>query len=93
MMVKGEVKCLHCGYVSGTWVGASGSPLTMSGFAAPGGLPEGADANAGIHCLRCKGPVFLYDSGPVLSSERLRRIRRLRAQLAAYETPDDGFAA
>ena len=93
MMVRGEVKCLHCGYVSGAWAGVSGAPLTASGFTAVAGAKKGADAKAAIHCGRCGGPVFLNDASGVRRSDRLRRIERLRAQLAAYDAPDDGFAA
>ncbi len=94
MMVKGDVKCLHCGFVSGSWVGAGGAPLTTAGFT--GVSVSGAEGPGGgraIHCIRCRGPVILHEAQPVKSSERLRRIQRLRERLAAYDAPDEGFAA
>ncbi|HXU23860.1 MAG TPA: hypothetical protein VN697_07505 [Tepidiformaceae bacterium] len=88
MLVVGDVKCLHCGYLSGQWVGVSGAPLTVKGFrATPSSdapAPE-ADTTALIRCVRCAGPVFLDEATAVSNSSRLRRIRRLREQIAALE--------
>ncbi len=93
MLVKGEIKCLHCGHISGEWVGVSGSALTMEGFKATGAQTRSGDASAAIHCQRCDGPVFLDDAGLVISSYRIRKIRRLRAQIAAYDAKRAGQAA
>lgn len=85
MLVTGDVKCLHCGYISGRWVGPGGAPVIESGFTpgSPRTAPE--DPGAAVRCLRCDGPVFLDEVSPVISSYRLRRIQRLRDQLAALE--------
>jgi hypothetical protein len=84
MLVTGDIKCLHCGFISGSWVGAKGSPLTVSGL--KGRKPDaGADPSAMVRCQRCAGPVFLDDASPVISSYRLRRIRRLREQIATID--------
>ncbi len=88
MLVIGEVKCLHCGYLSGQWVGPGGAPLTMEGFRPAGRQPataEAAEGHALVRCLRCAGPVFLDDASAVRSSARIRRIRRMREQIAALE--------
>lgn len=97
MLVVGDVKCLHCGYLSGQWVGVSGAPLTLEGFrpAQPPQPKEGCgataleatalEATALMRCLRCAGPVFLDEATAVSNSSRLRRIRRLREQIAALE--------
>ncbi len=85
MFVTGELKCLHCGFVSGKWVGERGHALTASGFK---GLPAETprtDASGNVACTRCAGPVFLDDVAPVISSYRLRRIQRLREQIAALD--------
>jgi hypothetical protein len=58
----------------------------MAGFKpvqGDGGVP--GDPAALVRCGRCDGPVFLDDADPVISSYRLRRIRRLRQQIAALE--------
>jgi hypothetical protein len=87
MLVKGEVKCLHCGFISGSWVGQKGSPVTMMGYTRGSGAADQrpADAASPVRCVRCDGPVFLEDLEPVISSYRLRRIRRLREQIAAID--------
>jgi len=86
MLVKGDIKCLHCGYITGQWVGQKGSPLFSSGLRDGRGLELPAEtANTLVRCGRCDGPVLLDDSTPVISPHRLRRIQRMRAQLAAIE--------
>jgi len=84
MFVKGDLKCLHCGSTSYQWTGTRGAALTFNGVPAVQ-RPADADENAVVRCLRCNGPVFLEDVEPVVSSSRIRRIRRLREQLAALD--------
>jgi len=84
MLVIGEVKCLHCGFENGRWVGAKGAPLTNSGFRNESAA-EAAEPGDLIRCSRCDGPVFLDDASTVINSSRLRRIRRLREQIAALD--------
>lgn len=84
MLVRGDVKCLHCGYVSGSWVGMAGGPLRRSGFTASTPVPPDAIPDP-LRCLRCGGPVYLDAASPVLSPSRLRRIRQLREQLEALD--------
>ena len=96
MLVTGDVKCLHCGFLSGRWVGVSGAPVTRAGLkrldGAVAGDPCGGPDEA-VRCQRCDGPVFLDDANPVISSTRLRRIRRLREQIAAFDAHRGGRAA
>jgi hypothetical protein len=84
MLVIGDIKCLHCGFENGRWVGAKGSPITVKGLRNRSGVPA-EDVNALVRCARCEGPVFLDDASPVNNTARLRRIRRLREQLAALD--------
>ena len=84
MLVIGNVKCLHCGFENGRWVGQKGAQLTVGGIRGRSLGPE-ADPSAIIHCSRCEGPVFLDDASLVINSYRLRRIRRLRDQIAALD--------
>ncbi len=84
MLVIGDIKCLHCAHISGRWVGPKGAPLTVSGLR--NHVPvAGDDPQALVRCARCEGPVFLDDASLVISSYRLRRIRRLREQIAALD--------
>lgn len=84
MLVIGDIKCLHCAHITGRWVGPKGAPLTLSGLRNYE-LSEGDDPQALVRCRRCEGPVFLDDASLVISSYRLRRIRRLREQIAALD--------
>jgi hypothetical protein len=84
MLVKGDIKCLHCGHISGQWVGEGGTPLTFAGFRGPTPI-DTPEPSAVIHCRRCCGPVFLDDAALVRNSYRLRRIARMRRQLALYD--------
>jgi hypothetical protein len=80
MLVSGDLKCLHCGHTSGHWVGPRGAPL------AAGGQPPASPTR----CGRCQGPVYLDDVTPVATAFRLRRIQRMRQQLAASSSPPPG---
>ena len=84
MLVIGNIKCLHCGFENGRWVGAKGAPLTVSGIR-DHRIHDGEDPSALVRCARCDGPVFLDDASLVINSARLRRIRRLREQIAALD--------
>jgi hypothetical protein len=84
MLVLGNVKCLHCGFENGRWVGRKGALLTVGGLR-DRALAPGDDPAALVHCSRCAGPVFLDDASAVLNGSRLRRIRRLREQIAALD--------
>jgi hypothetical protein len=85
MLVTGDIKCLHCGFLSGRWVGSKGAPLTASGLRSKDGGTH-VDLSALLHCGRCEGPVYLEDVNAVISSTRLRRIRRLREQIARLDS-------
>lgn len=85
MLVTGDVKCLHCGYISGKWVGQGGTPVIETGFTPGSPRTAADDAGAPVRCVRCDGPVLLDEVTPVISSYRLRRIQRLRDQIAALE--------
>lgn len=88
MLVLGEITCLHCGHVTGEWVGESGAPLLAAGLRRQDAV---SDPSTLLRCGRCEGPVFLDAASAVRSSARLRRIQRLRRQLAAFG--DGGQAA
>lgn len=83
MLVMGDLKCLHCGFDNGRWVGAKGTAPTLGGLRPR--LEGEFDPNAPARCQRCAGPVFLDDASPVMNSYRLRRIQRMREQLAALD--------
>ena len=66
MKVVGEVKCYHCGHVSGEVEGNRTDRLVLHSFKPrPGyqGKPPGPGDR--IRCERCRGPVYLEDVRPV----------------------------
>jgi hypothetical protein len=85
MLVKGDLKCLHCGHVSGEWVGTQGAPLQAIGYKGAQDQQPRTDSSGTVRCSRCEGPVFLEAPQPVINAARLRRIRRLREQIAALD--------
>ncbi len=84
MLVIGDVNCLHCGFELGTWTGTRGSALTNAGLKAAT-RPAGAEESAPVRCSRCQGPVLLTNLRAAVTPERLRRIQRMRDQLAQYD--------
>ena len=85
MRVKGEVKCLHCGFVSGVWTGESGAPLTADGFVPEDEAAGRDEVTDPISCVRCGGPVTRHDASPVISRRRIERLRRMRARVAELQ--------
>jgi hypothetical protein len=62
MQVIGDVKCYHCGHISGQVEGARGKRLVIQAFRPRPGY-EGDPPAQGerIRCERCSGPVYLED--------------------------------
>ncbi len=66
MKVVGEVKCYHCGHVSGEVEGTRTDRLVLQSFkprAGYKGKPPGPGDR--IRCERCRGPVYLEDVRPL----------------------------
>ena len=62
MLIRADVKCYYCGFVSGHLEGDPQSPRAQWSFhpssdAAPGSRQRGRQ----IRCGRCGGPVYLDD--------------------------------
>jgi hypothetical protein len=57
-----DVKCYHCGHISGQIHGLRHQPLRVSNFVPRPGY-TGAEPKPGtrLRCERCQGPVFLED--------------------------------
>lgn len=60
MKISAEIKCYHCGYVSGQLVGEANSPMKVEAFKPnpnyKGPMPHQGDP---LRCFRCGGPVYL----------------------------------
>ena len=66
MIVTADVKCYHCGHVSGQVIGAREGPLRTSSFVPrPGYTKEMPRAGERLRCERCGGPVYLEDVSPM----------------------------
>lgn len=65
MQVVGDVKCYHCGHISGQVEGVRTTRLVLHKFT-PGAGHTGRVPGPGdrIRCERCAGPVFLEDLRP-----------------------------
>ena len=83
MQVIADVKCYHCGHVSGQVEGTRSKRLVLHTFNPRPGY-EGTPPTKGdrIRCERCKGPVYLEDlrtvtpeAMPVLSPQTAGRKR------------------
>ena len=66
MRVVGEVKCYHCGHVSGEIEGTRTDRLVLHAFRPrPGYKGEVPRPGQRIRCERCQGPVYVEDLRPV----------------------------
>jgi hypothetical protein len=86
MQVTATVKCYHCGHVSGTMRGQYGQRLYGADFKPRDGY-EGLVPGPGepVRCERCTGPIYLEDVTPVVPMTTIRRIRRMRSELAKLD--------
>lgn len=62
MDMIGDVKCYHCGHISGQVEGTKDKELVLTGFNPRPGY-EGRKPGSGdkLRCERCQGPVFIED--------------------------------
>lgn len=77
--VKGDLKCYHCGHVSGELVGRSDLPFHLRTFNPAGDCERGSKVGDRFFCCRCGGPVFLDDIEVV-------RERTFKCVIDPYET-------
>ena len=90
MQVVGDVKCYHCGHVSGQVEGTRTKRLVLHSFTPrpgyKGPIPGPGDR---LRCERCSGPVYLEDLRPapepafqVVVPARIKRARPSRNKAA-----------
>jgi hypothetical protein len=94
MKTVADVKCYHCGHISGEATLAAGSQTVVTAFhpAAGNCTSPSAVQQGHLRCCRCGGPVFLDETRvvrplPVLTLEDLkpRRGRPRKADVLARE--------
>lgn len=59
MVVKGQVKCYHCGFISGEMEGEIGVPLYHWSFRPNPVCNEPSSVSRTLRCCRCGGPAYL----------------------------------
>ncbi len=62
MVISADIKCYHCGHVSGQLVGDPSQPVKISAFH-PSAMWSDKSLRPGetLRCFRCGGPVYLDD--------------------------------
>lgn len=62
-MIKGDLKCYHCGYISGTASGDQEQPLKEWHVRLASTCDPQRVWRAGrLHCCRCGGPLFMDET-------------------------------
>ncbi|MEX1255230.1 MAG: hypothetical protein WEE64_12900 [Dehalococcoidia bacterium] len=89
MHVVGDVKCYHCGHISGQVEGSRTERLVLHAFKPrPGYQGEVPGPGQRLRCERCQGPVYLEDLHPAPPQQEpimlptKKRARSSRSQAA-----------
>ena len=64
MTLVADVKCYHCGWISGRVTGEKGQAKHLWAFEARDGSRTPLDPRKRLRCLRCNGPVYAADMRP-----------------------------
>ena len=73
--VVADVKCYHCGHISGQIIAERNAPLNVTNFVPrPGYQGPAPRPGVRLRCERCQGPVFL-DNRTVVTPTPPIRIR------------------
>ena len=80
MRQQADVKCYHCGDVSGTWVWPTQASPAVGLFRSAASQEAVIVPLRQLRCGRCQGPVYLDDPETVVQSREIvvERIRRGR---------------
>jgi len=80
MRQQADVKCFHCGDVSGTWVWPAQASPAVGLFRSASSRQAMVVPLRQVRCRRCEGPVYLDDPEPVVQRREivLERVRRGR---------------
>jgi hypothetical protein len=61
MDMVADVKCYHCGWISGRVAGKKGAPQHLWAFEGRDGSSTPLNPGRRLRCLRCNGPVYAED--------------------------------
>ncbi len=78
MKMVADVKCYHCGYISGELIGSRTTSIREWSFEPHTGAAR--IAGAGLRCERCAGPVYLEDARPFDQTDPVRALKRRLAE-------------
>jgi len=59
MLIRADVKCYYCGFVSGQVEGDPQRTPRLWNFRSRSGVSPPPSSNRQLRCCRCGGPVFL----------------------------------
>ena len=72
MLIRADVKCYYCGFVSGQIEGDPETGHPQWNFHLRSGAQQPAEQNPRqIRCVRCRGPVFLDEIETVRSNSHV----------------------
>jgi hypothetical protein len=71
MDMVADVKCYHCGWISGRVAGKRGTPRSQWWFEARDGSRSALEQGKRMRCHRCSGPVYAEDLRPRVLAEPL----------------------
>ncbi len=81
MKVVADVKCYHCGHLSGEVIGRRDQPIKDWLFEPRAGEPRVAGPR--LRCVRCEGPTYLEDVRAFVADDPVRAVRRRLAGLGS----------
>ncbi len=71
MRQQADVKCYHCGYVSGAWVWPTHAPPAVGLFRSALSRQLAVVPLGQLRCPRCQGPVYLDDVETVVQRREI----------------------
>ena len=80
MKLVADVKCYHCGHMSGEVIGERNQSVKDWTFEPRSGVQR--LVGAGLRCNRCEGPIYMEDLRKYVADEPARVLRRRMATLA-----------
>ncbi|MFN8558284.1 MAG: hypothetical protein U0531_13395 [Dehalococcoidia bacterium] len=74
MNIVADVKCYHCGFVSGEVIGERARPVKEWTFEPAAGPARPVGPR--LRCERCQGPVYFEDTRPYDAQDPVRALKR-----------------
>lgn len=85
MLTVADVKCYHCGHISGEIVAEEGQSLKTGSFR-PAPDSRVVQDNGRLRCSRCSGPVYLDEIRRIRPPEVFVNVRPRRGRPRRSET-------